>query len=89
MTDQSFTLDAIASRELGNAGYDIETFAGWYDSGLGGEPNSFTTGVNLSYYRSLMGDHLQGNIAAGLYNSNAGSDSNTNASLQLGLRYTF
>ena len=89
VTDQSFTLDAIASRELGNAGYDIETFAGWYDSGLGGEPNSFTTGVNLSYYRSLMGDHLQGNIAAGLYNSNAGSDSNTNASLQLGLRYTF
>jgi hypothetical protein len=89
VTDQSVTLDMVASRELRNAGYDIETFAGWYDSGLAGEPNSFTTGLNFSYYRSLMGDHLQGNLAAGVYNSDAGTDNSTVGSLLLGLRYTF
>jgi hypothetical protein len=89
VTDQSITLDAVASRELRNSGYDIETFAGWYDSGLAGEPSSFTTGATFSYYRSLMGDHLQGNIAAGVYNSDAGSDNGTVGSILLGLRYTF
>jgi hypothetical protein len=89
VTDQSYTLDLVASRELRNAGYDLETFAGWYDSGLAGEPNSFTTGVNFSYYRSLMGDHLQGNVAAGISNSDAGTDNSTVGSLLLGLRYTF
>jgi hypothetical protein len=36
-----------------------------------------------------MGDHLQGNIAGSLYNTNAGNSDSTVASILLGLRYTF
>ncbi|MDB5719766.1 MAG: hypothetical protein JWP15_384 [Alphaproteobacteria bacterium] len=90
VTDKSVTLDAVASRQLGNnSGYDIEAFGGWYDSGIAGDDSSFSSGLTLSYYRSLMGDHLQGNVSAGLYNNNAGTDNGTAGSLQLGLRYTF
>jgi hypothetical protein len=90
VTDQSITIDALASRQLSsNSGYDVEVFGGWYDSGIAGDDNSFTSGLSLSYYRTLMGDRLQGNVAAELYNSDAGNDNGTSGSLQLGLRYTF
>jgi hypothetical protein len=89
-TDESFNIDALASRQLtANSGYDVEVFGNWYDSGIAGVDNSFSTGITFNYYRTLMGERLSGNIAAGLYSTDAGVYDSTTGALQLGLRYTF
>jgi len=48
-----------------------------------------STGATLSYNRSFLLERLQLLAAMGLYNTDDGSDSATNASGLVGLRYTF
>ena len=91
VTDRSFSLTANAGRRLTrSSGYDLNAYATWADSGIQGAGTSLSTGFTGSYYRSLFNEHLQANIAAGIYHTKADEfDSSTVASLMLGLRYTF
>jgi hypothetical protein len=90
VTDHSFSLSGHAGRQLTrSSGLDFGAYAGWYDSGLFGSPNSFSTGVTGSYYQRLFHDRLQGNVSAGLYTSQSGDFDSTVGALSLGLRYSF
>jgi hypothetical protein len=91
VTDRSFSLTANASRRLTrSSGYDLNAYASWADSGIAGAGTSTSTGITGSYYHSLFNEHLQANIAAGIYHTSADEfDSSTVTSLMLGLRYTF
>lgn len=90
VTDESFNLDAYVGRQLGrNAGWRLNGFAGWYDSGIPGADSSFNTGVTASYYRRLLTDRLEANLAAGLYHSDTAGEDSTIGSILLGLRYRF
>jgi hypothetical protein len=90
ITDRSFTLQAGVSRDLTRrSGVSADAYAGWYDSGAAGTDASFSTGITGSYYRTLMQGRLQANVAAGLYNTQAGDYDSTVASILFGMRYRF
>jgi uncharacterized protein (PEP-CTERM system associated) len=90
VTDRSFTLHANAGRRLtSRSGYDLGAHASWFNSGIDGAGSSSSMGVTGNYYRTIFNDHLQANIAAGLYHTEAGSDDSTVGSVLFGLRYTF
>ncbi|HZG07640.1 MAG TPA: hypothetical protein VEZ70_01530 [Allosphingosinicella sp.] len=90
VTDQSFSLSAFAGRQLSrDSGYDISAYASWFDSGIAGSDNAFSSGVTGSYYQRLFHDRLQGNIAAGIYTTQSGPYDSTIGSVLFGLRYSF
>jgi hypothetical protein len=90
VTDRSFTLHANAGRRLtSSSGYDLAAYAGMFDSGITGAGTSTNMGITGSYYRSILNEHLQANVAAGIYHVEAGSDDSTVGSVLFGLRYTF
>lgn len=90
ITDRSFTLQAGASRALSRrSGVSGDVYAGWFDSGAAGADTSFSSGVTGSYYRTLMDGRLEANVAAGLYNTQAGEFDSTLASILFGMRYRF
>jgi hypothetical protein len=90
VTDQSFTLQGNVSRRLSrDSGFDLDAYASWYDSGLAGSDASFGAGLTGRYYRSLFNPHLQAQIAAGLYTTQAGDFDANYGSILVGLRYTF
>jgi hypothetical protein len=90
VTDQSFSLHAGASRQLTrHSGFDLAATADWFDSGIAGADSSFSTGVTAGYYRNILNERLQANIAAGLYTTQAGEFDSTVASILFGLRYSF
>jgi hypothetical protein len=68
---------------------DFNAYASWYDSDLPGSHSVTSQGATLSYSRSFLLERLQLLAAMGLYHSDDGTESATNASGQLGLRYTF
>jgi hypothetical protein len=68
----------------------IDAFANWYESGVPGVDEAFSTGVTGSYNQSFMLDRLQGQAALGLFTTDSeGFDGSTVLSALLGLRYTF
>ena len=90
VTDQSFSLSASASRQLGQtSSLGLAAFAGWYDSGIAGNDSSFNTGISANYSRRLFLDRLRANVAAGLYTSKAGEFDSTVGSILFGLGYAF
>jgi hypothetical protein len=90
VTDESYSLSANASRRLTrSSGYDLNAYATWLDSGIAGSGTSSSTGITGSYYRSLFNEHIQANVAAGIYHNDAGEFDSTVASILFGLRYNF
>lgn len=87
--DQDFSLYASLGRELSRtSNIDLNLYASWYDSDLAADDVT-SLGGTLSYSRRLLLDRLQLRASMGLYNTDDGVESSTNASGLLGLRYTF
>jgi hypothetical protein len=90
VTDRSYSLQTNAARRLTrNSGYNLDAYASWYDSGITGAGASSSLGVTGSYYRNLYNEHLQANLAAGIYRVDDDLDDSTVGSVSLGLRYNF
>jgi hypothetical protein len=90
VTDQSFTLNGTVGRRFTRtSGVDLDAYAAWYDSGIKGANGAFSTGVSANYYRSIWGEHVQANAAAGVYTTHSGDFDSTIGSILFGLRYTF
>jgi len=88
-SDQVYSVYGSLSRQLSRtSSLDLNAFASWYDSDVSADAIS-TLGATASYNRSFLSEHLQLMAALGLYNSDDGTDSTTNASALGGLRYTF
>ncbi|HEX8643369.1 MAG TPA: hypothetical protein VF702_05580 [Allosphingosinicella sp.] len=89
-TDQSFVLNAGASRRLSRySGVSLDASASWYDSDRPLFEPVFSSGVTGSYYRSLMFERLQFHAALGIFYTDSGPIDSTVASALIGLRYTF
>jgi hypothetical protein len=90
LTDQSFTLNGNYGRRLSrSSGWDADAYAAFYDSGVAGADGSFGAGLTGRYYRNVYGDHLQAQLSAGLYTTQAGDFDANYGSILVGLRYTF
>jgi hypothetical protein len=90
VTDQAFSLSAHASRKLSRtSGFDLATYANWFDSGIAGSEGSFSTGVTGAYHRSIFHDRLQAHASAGIYSTQSGPYDSTVGSVLFGLRYSF
>lgn len=88
--DQNFSVHGSVGRQLSRTSdVDLNVYASWFDSDLGGSRDVTSTGATLSYNRSFLLERLQLIAALGLYHSDDGVDGATNASALLGLRYTF
>jgi hypothetical protein len=88
-TDDVWSVYGSLSRELSRvSNVDFSAFASWYSNDV--DPNNVRTlGATLSYSRRMLLERLQLLASAGLYNTDDGTDSSTNASAMGGLRYTF
>jgi hypothetical protein len=88
-SDETYSVYGSLSRQLSRtSSLDLNAFASWYDSDV--SVDAITTyGATMSYNRTFFTEHLQLMAALGLYNSDDGTDSATNASALGGLRYTF
>jgi uncharacterized protein (PEP-CTERM system associated) len=90
VVDQSFSLSASASRKLTrDSGFDLATYASWFDSGIAGSDSAFSTGVTGAYYQSIFHDRLQATASAGIYSTQSGPYDSTVGSILFGLRYSF
>jgi hypothetical protein len=88
-SDETWSVYGSLSRQLSRtSSLDLNAFASWYDSDVSADAIS-TLGATMSYNRTFFTEHLQLMAALGLYNSDDGTDSATNASALGGLRYTF
>jgi hypothetical protein len=90
LTSESFTLSAGATRRLSRtSSVAVDGYAGWFDSGLEGSDDSFSTGITGSYQRRFLLDRLSAQAAVGLFHTDSGRFDGTFASALFGLRYTF
>ncbi|HST36390.1 MAG TPA: hypothetical protein VLK25_07155 [Allosphingosinicella sp.] len=88
--DEDVSVYASLGRQLSRtSNVDLNVYASWYDSDLAGANDITSLGATASYSRTFLLDRLQLLAAMGIYNTDDGVDSSTNASGQLGLRYTF
>jgi hypothetical protein len=88
-SDETWSVYGSLSRQLSRtSSLNLNAFASWYDSDVNADAVS-TIGGTMSYNRSFLSENLQLMAALGLYNSDDGTDSATNASALGGLRYTF
>lgn len=88
--DQSFSLYGSLGRQLSrNSEANFNAFASWYDSDLAGQDGVTSIGASASYSRSFLLERLRFLAALGLYNTDDGTESSTNASALAGLRYSF
>ena len=88
-TDENWSVYGSLARQLSRTSeINFDAFASWYSNDV--DPDSVRTlGATLSYNRSLFLERLRLLAAVGVYNSDDGTDSATNASALGGLRYTF
>jgi hypothetical protein len=90
LTNESFTLSAGATRRLSRtSSVSVDGYAGWFDSGLQGSDNLFSTGVTAAYQRTFLFDRLSAHAAVGLFHTENGRFGGTFASALFGLRYGF
>lgn len=90
VVEESATLQAGLGRSLTRtSGLDFDAYASWYDSGIAGEDNVFSSGLTATYYRNFFYERLQGEASVGLYTTDAGGDASTIGAAMLGLRYQF
>jgi len=88
--DEVFSLYGTIGRRLSRTSdVNFDVYASWFDSDLAGVGDVRTMGATLSYNRSFLLERLRLLAAIGLYNTDDGLDSRTNASALVGLRYTF
>ena len=91
VVDESASVYGLLGRNLTRtSGIDFEAYANWYDSGLAGSDNVFSSGITATYYRSFLWERLQAEASVGLYTTDFGNgeDSVIAAGL-IGLSYTF
>jgi hypothetical protein len=89
-SDDDFSVYGSLGRRLGRTSeIDLNAYVSWYDSNLPGAHSVTGQGATITYSRSFLLERLQLLAAMGLYHSDDGTESATNASAQLGLRYTF
>lgn len=88
-TDDTWSVYGSIARQLSRTSeVNFDAFASWYSNDV--DPDTVRTlGATVSYNRSLFLERLRLLAAVGLYNSDDGVDSATNASALGGLRYTF
>lgn len=88
-SDETWSVYGSLGRQLSRTSeLNFDAFASWYESDV--NPDTISTiGATLSYSRSFLLEHLQLQAALGIYNSDDGVQSVTNASAAGGLRYTF
>lgn len=91
VVEEYATIEAAIGRRLTRtSGIDFDAYASWFDSGIAGNDNVFSTGATATYYRSFLLERLQGQASIGIYRTDSnGSDSSTIGSAMLGLRYQF
>ena len=90
ITDHSFSLSAHVDRKLSRtSGFDLATYANWFDSGVAGSDGAFSTGVTGAYYQSVFHDRIQATASAGIYSTQSGPYDSTVGSVLFGLRYSF
>ncbi|HTU10925.1 MAG TPA: hypothetical protein VMG08_08515 [Allosphingosinicella sp.] len=87
--DEVWSVYGSLGRELSRTSeVNLDAFASWYSNDV--DPDTVRTlGATVSYNRSFLLERMQFMAALGLYNSDDGVDSATNASALGGLRYTF
>ncbi len=89
-TDESFSLYASASRELSRtSSVSVDGYASWFNSGVIGADDAFSTGITGSYYQSFLFERLQAQAALGLFTTQGDGFDSTVASALVGLRYQF
>jgi hypothetical protein len=89
-SDDDVSVYGSLGRQLGRTSQiDLSAYVSWYDSNLPGAEPVTGQGATVTYSRSFLLERLQLLAAMGLYHSDDGTESATNASGQLGLRYTF
>ena len=88
-TDEVWSVYGSIARQLSRTSeVNFDAFASWYSNDV--DPDTVRTlGATVSYNRSFFLERMQFMAALGLYNSDDGVDSATNASALGGLRYTF
>lgn len=88
-TDEVWSVYGSLGRQLSRySEVNFDAFASWYSNDV--DPDTVRTlGATLSYNRRLFLERLQMLASVGIYNSDDGTDSATNASALGGLRYTF
>ncbi len=88
-SDEVWSVYGSVGRQLSRTSeVNFDAFASWYSNDV--NPDSVRTlGATLSYNRSLLLERLQMLASVGIYNTDDGTDSATNASALGGLRYTF
>ncbi|HYD11925.1 MAG TPA: hypothetical protein VEC11_03665 [Allosphingosinicella sp.] len=88
-TDDSWSVYGSIARQLSRTSeVNFDAFASWYSNDV--DPNTVRTlGATFSYNRSLFLERLRLLASVGIYNTDDGIDSATNASALGGLRYTF
>jgi uncharacterized protein (PEP-CTERM system associated) len=88
--DESYSVYGSVGRRLSRTSeVNADVYASWYDSDEPGSTTVTGQGATISYNRSFMLERLQLLAALGLYHSDDGVDSATNASASAGLRYVF
>ena len=88
--DDSVSVYGTVGRRLSRTSdVNFDAYASWYDSDLVGFDSVTGQGATISYNRSFLLERLQLLAALGLYHTDDGTDSATNASAMAGLRYTF
>ncbi|HEV2818813.1 MAG TPA: hypothetical protein VGW40_16520 [Allosphingosinicella sp.] len=88
--DQDVSVYGNVGRRLSRTSdINLNAYVSWYDSDLPGAEAVTSEGATLSYNRSFLLERLRLLAALGVYHSDDGTDSATNASALAGLRYTF
>lgn len=87
--DEVWSVYGSLGRQLSRTSdINFDAFASWYSNDV--DPDSVRTlGATLSYNRSLFLERLQMLASVGIYNTDDGTDSATNASALGGFRYVF
>jgi hypothetical protein len=88
--DEDVSVYGNVSRHLSRtSAITFDAYASWYDNDLANFDTVTSQGATISYSRTFMLERLQFMTAFGLYHSDDGTISSTNASATAGLRYTF
>jgi hypothetical protein len=88
-SDDVWSVYGSLGRQLSRtSNVNLNAFASWYSNDV--DPNDVRTlGATFSYDRRLFLERLQMLASVGIYNTDDGTVSSTNASAMGGLRYTF
>lgn len=89
VTDESYYAQGYLNAQIDrNSGINTNIFANYFQSGIGNAPGVTSVGATGLYYRNF--GRIGTSISGGIYNfSQEGSESQTSATAQVGVRYSF